>query len=170
MERRTAVGRIATTLAGLSIGEVPNLEATAALAGKAFSVTPGNLAESSGIVTCANCQEMADSLALTPAGLCLHCADQDPAVRVEPHSNCFWILSPHEVRRLETEIQRLAAELERMNHRLAEVKRRQMAEESDVYDRVIEAEREPWHALQRELHLLHLLRAASRQFASPGLP
>jgi hypothetical protein len=167
MQRRTAVGRMATALAGLSLGEVPDLEASAALPGEAFSVTAGNLPESSGIVTCAQCHEMADSLGLTPAGLCLRCADRDPAVRVEPYSDRFWILSPQEVRRLESEIQRLAAELDRMNQRLTDLKGRQLAEGSDVYDRAIEAERKPWHALQRELHLLHLLRAASRQFASP---
>ena len=50
-----------------------------------------------------------------------------------------------------------------MNHRLAELQHRQIAEGSDVYDRAMEAGRDEWHALQRELHLLQLLRAASRQ-------
>jgi hypothetical protein len=85
-------------------------------------------------------------------------------MRAEPHSDRFWILSPREVRRLEPEIQRLAAELDRMNHRFAELQQRQIAQGGDAYDRAMEAGRDEWHALQREVHLLHLLRAASRQF------
>jgi hypothetical protein len=156
MHRRSAVGRLAATFAGLSLGEVPNLEAAVPLPDEPFSVTRANLAESSGLVTCPICQEMSDSLELTPAGLCLRCADRDPALRAEPHSDLFWILSPREVRKLELEIQRLAAKLERMNDRLVELQD----------DRAMEAVRDQWHALQRELHLLHLLRAASRQFSS----
>jgi hypothetical protein len=164
MQRRSAVSRLAATLAGLSLGEVPNLHAAVPLPGEPFSVTRANLAECSGTVTCPICHEMWDSLDLTPAGPCLRCADGNPTVRVEPHSDTFWILSPREIRRLEPEIQRLAAELDRMNDRLVELEQRQIAEGSDVYDRTMEAERDEWHALQRELHLLHLLRAASRQF------
>jgi hypothetical protein len=108
---------------------------------------------------------MKDALDLTPAGLCLSCADQSPGLRAEPYSDRFWILSPGEVRRLEREIDRLAAELNHMNARLALLQQRQMTEGGDGYDRVMEAERDRWHALQRELHLLHLLRAASRQYA-----
>jgi hypothetical protein len=156
MHRRSAVGRLAATVAGFSLGEVPSLEAAAALPGEPFSVTRANLAESSGLVTCPICQEMSDSLELTPAGPCLRCADMEPTLRAEPHSDPFWILSPREVGRLELEIQRLAAKLERMNDRLVELQD----------DRAMEAVRDQWHALQRELHLLHLLRAASRQFSS----
>jgi hypothetical protein len=165
MHRRSAVTRLGATLAGLSLGKAPNLEAAARLPGEPFSVTRANLAESSGTVTCPICHETADSLELTPGGPCLECADREPGLRAEPHSDPFWILSPREVRRLEPEIQRLAAELDRMNERLVELERRQIAEGSDVYDRTLEAGRDEWHALQRELHLLHLLRAASRQFA-----
>ena len=107
---------------------------------------------------------MSDSLDLTPAGPCLRCADLDPGLKVRGHSDPFWTLSPREVRRLESEIRRLSAELDRMNHRLFELQQRQIAEGGDRYDRVMEAERDRWHALQRELHLMHLLRAASRQF------
>jgi len=165
MQRRSAVGRLAATLAGLSLGEVSSLDA-AVLPGKPFAVTRANLAESSGTVTCPICHEMGDSLDLTPAGACLRCADADPTLRAEPHSEPFWTLSPRDVRRLESEIQRLAAELHRMNHRLVKLKEQQTAHGSNVYDRTMEAERDRWHALQRELHLLHLLRAASRQFGS----
>jgi hypothetical protein len=164
MHRRSAVSRLAATLTGLSLGEVPSLDATAPLLGERFSVTRVNLAESSGTVTCPLCQEMGDSLELTPAGPCLRCADRNLAMRAEPHSDRFWILSPREVRRLEPEIQRLAAKLDRMNARLVDLYQQQLAEGSDLYDRAMEAGREEWHALQRELHLLHLLRAASRQF------
>jgi hypothetical protein len=164
MQRRSAVSRLAATVAGLSFGEVPDLEAAVALPSQPFSVTPANLAESSGTVTCFICQEMGDSLDLTPAGLCLRCADRNPHLKVEPRSDPFWILSPREVRRLEHQIQRLAAELDHMDERFAELKQRQIAEGSEVYDRIMEAKRDEWHALQRELHLLHLLRAASRQF------
>ena len=164
MHRRSAVGRLAAALAGLSLVEVPDLDASAPLPGEPFSVTRGNLPESSGTLTCPICHETWDSLDLTPAGPCLRCADENPALGVEPHSDRFWILSPKEVRRLEPEIQRLAARLERMNDRFAELQQRQIAEGSEVYDRAMEAGGDEWHALQRELHLLHLLRAASRQF------
>jgi hypothetical protein len=164
MHRRSAVSRLAATAAGLSLGEVPNLAAAVPLPGEPFSVTPANLPESSGTVTCPACNEMGDSLGLTPAGLCLRCADRNPMVRVKAHSDPFWILSPREVRRLEPEIRRLAAELEGMNARFIELRQRQIAEGGEVYDRAMEAARDDWHDLERELHLLHLLRAASRQF------
>ena len=164
MHRRSAVGRLASTLAGLSLTQMPDLDAAVPLSGEPFSVTRGNLPESSGTLTCPICHEMWDSLELTPAGPCLRCADENPALGVEPHSDRFWILSPKEVRRLEPEIQRLAARLERMNDRFAELQQRQFAEGSEVYDRAMEAGIDHWHALQRELHLLHQLRAASRQF------
>lgn len=164
MQRRSVVGRMAVTLAGLSVGKVPDLEAAVPLTGEPFSVTAANLAENLGTVTCRVCHEMWDSLDLTPAGLCLRCADEDPAVRAEPRSDPFWILSPREIQRLEAEIQRLGTELGAMNQRLGEVKQRQMAEGSAVYDRAVEDKRDEWHAVQRELHLLQLLRAASRQF------
>jgi hypothetical protein len=166
MHRRSAVTRLGATLAGLSLGEVPGLDAAVPLPGEPFSITRANLAESSGTVTCPICQELGDSLALTPAGPCLRCADRNPALRAEPHSDRFWILSPREIRRLEPEIQRLAAKLDRMNDRLIALEQQQIAEGSDVYDRAMEGGRDQWHALQRELHLLHLLRAASRQYAS----
>lgn len=164
MQRRTAVSRLAATVAGLSLVEMPDLEATVSGDHEPFSVTAANLAQSSGMVTCAICYQMADALELTPAGLCLSCADRNPAARARPHSNPFWTLSPRQVRRLESEIQRLAARLNRMNQDLAALQQRQIAAGSDVYDRAMEAVRDEWHALQRELHLLHLLRAASRQF------
>jgi len=163
MHRRSAVGRLAATLAGLSLAEVPNLDAAPPLSSTPFAVTGANLPESSGTVTCPVCHELGDSLDLTPAGACLRCADRDPTLRAQPRSDPFWTLSPPEVRRLEPEIQRLAAELHRMNDRLLGLRQRQMAEGSDVYDRAMEAGRDEWHALQRELHLLQLLRAASRQ-------
>jgi hypothetical protein len=163
MHRRSVLGRLGATLAGLSVGEVPNLAAAAPAPGEPFSVTHANLAESSGTVTCPMCQEMGDSLELTPAGPCLRCADAHPGLRARPASDPFWTLSPTEVRRLEAEIQRLAAELERIDDRLR-MQQQQCGEEAERFDRVMEAERDHWHALQRELHLLHLLRAASRQF------
>jgi len=166
MHRRSAVGRLATTLAALSLGEVPDLEAALPLANDPFSVTPDNLAESAGLVTCPICQEMADSLELTPAGLCLRCADQNPTLRARPHSDPFWILSRRELRRLEPEIQRLSSELEQINRRLVALQDKQIAEGSQVYDRAIEAGRDRWLELGRELHLLHLVRAASRQFGA----
>jgi hypothetical protein len=165
MQRRSAIGRLAATLTGLSLGEVPSLGATVPPADRLFSVTRANLAESSGMVTCPICLEMADSLELTPAGPCLRCADEMPELRAEPRSDRFWILSPQEVRRLEPEIERVAAELRRMNQQLVELGQRQMVEGGDLYDRAVEARRQEWHAVQRELHLLQLLRAASRQYA-----
>jgi hypothetical protein len=107
---------------------------------------------------------MADALDLTPAGPCLRCADRNPALKAEPYSDTFWVLSPGEVRRLEREIERLAAELGRMNQKFAELQQQQIAEGGDGYDRAMESDRNRWHALQRELHLLQVLRAASRQF------
>lgn len=166
MQRRSAVGRLAAAAAGFSLGKVPSLEAALPLEDVSFSVTRANLAVSSGTVTCPSCQEMADALDLTPAGLCLRCADQHPALRAEPHSDTFWALSPREVRRLELGIERLSAELGRMNQRLTALQQRQLSAGGDRYDRAMETGRDRWHALQRELHLLHLLRAASRQFAS----
>jgi hypothetical protein len=53
-----------------------------------------------------------------------------------------------------------------MDRQLVELDRRQVAEGGDEYDRAVEANRHEWLALQRELHLLHLLRAASRQFGT----
>jgi len=150
MHRRSAVGRMAGALAALSVGQVPSLEAEVS-ANVKFSVTPEKLPRSPGLVTCRRCQEMADSLELTPAGLCLVCADRSPEVRLEPHSDRFWTLSPRDQRRLEREIERLSATLQRMNTELAE-------------ETALEAGRDRWLALQRELHLLHLLRAASLQF------
>jgi hypothetical protein len=165
MHRRSAVGRVAATLAGLSLLKLPDIEGEAPLSSEPFSVARANLAESSGLVSCPVCQQVGDSLELTPAGPCLLCADENPAVRAEPYSDPFWVLSPREVRRLEGEIQRMAAELERVNSRFAALKQQQLAQGGDVYDRAMEVGRDEWHAMQRELHLLHLLRAASRQFA-----
>jgi hypothetical protein len=165
MQRRSAIGRLAATLTGLSLGSVSNLEAEVALGGEPFSATSGNLPQSSGTISCPICQEMADSLDFTPAGPCLRCADRNPALRAAPHSDPFWTLSHRELRRLESEIQRLAAELEGMGRRFLELQQRQLADGGGMYDRAMEAEGARWHALQRELHLLHLLRAASRQFS-----
>jgi hypothetical protein len=162
MHRRTAVGHLAATVAGLSLGEVPELEPQASFPAEPFSVTPANLPESPGLASCAVCQETADSLDLTPAGLCLLCADRNPSVRASPHSDPFWILSPQEVSRLEPEIQRLSSELDQINDRLQ--LQRQIGDDGR-YHRAVEAVRDRWHARQRELHLLQLLRAASRQFA-----
>ena len=159
MHRRSAVGRLAATLAGLSLGEVPSLDAEEPVLGEPFAVTRANLAESSGTVTCPICHEMWDSLDLTPAGLCLSCADENPAMKSRPNSDPFWTLSPRELRRLEREIQRLAARLERVNDRFA-----RLEQGSDGYSHAMEAGRDEWHAMQRELHLLQLLRAASKQF------
>ena len=166
MQRRSAVGRLAAAAAGLSLGKVPDLEAALPLEDNSFSVSPANLAASSGTVTCPSCQEMADSLELTPAGLCLRCADQNPALRAEAHSDTFWALSPRKVRRLELVIERLSAELGRMNRRFTALQQQQLAQGGDRYDRAMENGRDRWHALQRELHLLQLLRAASRQYTS----
>jgi hypothetical protein len=163
MDRRSAVSRLAVTLAGVSLGEMPKLDAAAPPAGEPFAVTRANLAQSSGMVTCPVCQEMWDSLELTPAGPCLRCADRDPRLRAEPASDPFWTLSGEEVRRLEPEIERLASRLRQMNDRLMELRQRQIAEGGNGYDRAIEAGRDEWHRLQRELHLIQLLRAASRQ-------
>ena len=165
MHRRTAVGCLAATVAGVSIGQLPDLDSSADLTGGTFAVTPENLAESSGLVSCPGCQELADSLELTPAGVCLRCADRNPSLRARPQSNSFWTLSPREIRRAESEIRRLSSELEEINDRLLALQGRQAAQGGDRYDRAIEAVRGQWHARQRELHLLHLLRAASRQFA-----
>ena len=162
MHRRSAVGRLAATLGGLSLGRVPSLDAAPA-SSEPFAVTGANLAESSGMVTCPVCHEMGDSLDLTLAGPCLRCADRDHTLRADPRTDPFWTLSPQEVQRLEPEIQRLAAELDRMNDRLEKLRQRQIAEGGGGYDRAMEAGRDEWHRLQRELHLLQLLRAASRQ-------
>lgn len=165
MQRRSALGRLAATAAGLSLGRVPDLPAAMALRVDPFSVTPANLPRSTGTVTCPACQTMWDSLHLTPAGLCLSCADADPTIRAEPHSQQFWTLSPGEVRRLESEIRHLADKLELLNQRLVELRQERGSENSQLYDRAVEKQWNEWHALQRELHLLHLLRAASRQFS-----
>ncbi|MFL5513307.1 MAG: hypothetical protein ACJ8CN_12860, partial [Gemmatimonadales bacterium] len=159
MQRRSAVGRLAAAAAGLSLGTVPSLEPALPLEENSFSVTGTNLARSSGVVTCPVCQEMADALDLTPAGLCLRCADQNPALRAEAYSDRFWALSPREVCRLEREIERLAAEGRRMDEKFARLRQQQMAAGGDGYDRAMESERNRWHALQRELHLLQMLRA-----------
>jgi hypothetical protein len=164
MQRRSVLGTLAATVAGLSLGRVPSIEAAPPLPGEPFEVTEANLAQSSGTVTCPTCHTMWDSLQLTPAGLCLRCADANPAIRIEPHSEQFWALSPGEVRRLESEIRRLAGKLDRINQRLVELQDRQTVGGSKVYDGAVEAQWNEWHGLQRELHLLHLLRAASRQF------
>jgi hypothetical protein len=155
---------LAAAAAGLSLGTVPRLEAALPLDEGSFSVTRANLAASSGRVTCPVCQEMADALDLTPAGPCLSCADQNPALRAEPYSDTFWVLSPRQVRRLEREIERLAAEAGRVDEKFARLQQQQMAEGGEGYDRAMESERNRWHGLQRELHLLQALRAASRQF------
>jgi hypothetical protein len=162
MQRRTMVGRLAAAAAGLSLGTPPRLEALLPLEEDSFRVTSTNLAASSGVVTCPVCQEMNDALSLTPAGSCLHCADQNRALRAEPYSDTFWVLSPRQVRRLEREIERLAAEAHRVDQRFARLQQRQMTEGGE--GPAMEAERNRWHGLQRELHLLQLLRAASLQF------
>jgi hypothetical protein len=166
MQRRSALGRLAATVTGLSLGRVPELHGTLPLPSEPFVVTRANLAQSSGTVSCPACHTMWDSLQLTPAGLCVGCADANPAIRAEPHSEPVWALSPGEVRRVEAEIARLAGKLERINRRLVELKERQMVEGSDVYGHAVEAQWDEWHGVQRELHLLHLLRAASRQFGT----
>jgi hypothetical protein len=162
MQRRTLVGRLAAAAAGLSLGTVPPLEAMLPLDEDSFRVTSTNLAESSGMVTCPVCQEMYDALSLTPAGPCLSCADQNPALRAEPYSDTFWVLSPGQIRRLEREIERLAAEAQRVDERFARLQQQQTAEGGE--GPAMDAERNRWHALQRELHLLQMLRAAFRQF------
>jgi len=162
MQRRTAVGRLAAAAAGLSLGTVPRLEAVLPLDEDSFTVTGTNLAASSGVVTCPVCQEMADALDLTPAGPCLSCADQNPALRTEPYSDTFWVLSPREIRRLEREITRLAAEAQRVDEGFSRLQQQQMTDGGE--GPAMEAERNRWHGLQRELHLLQMLRAASRQF------
>ncbi len=163
MHRRSAVSALAGAVAGLSLGRVPNLGAAAPVLGEPFSVSHANLAESS-MVTCSVCREMGDSLDLTPAGLCLGCADRNPAIKAEAHSDTFWTLSPREILRLETEIQHLSARLDRMNDRFLELQQRQIRVGGHVYDRAMEAGRGEWLAMQRELHLMHLLRAGSMQF------
>jgi hypothetical protein len=166
MHRRSVISRLAATVAGLSLPELPELEAEEPLSRDPFSVTGANLPESSGLLSCPACRQTGDSLELTPAGLCLSCADKNPGTRAKPHSDPFWTLSRREVHRVEGEIQRLAAELNRRDDRFMTLRQQQMAEGSDVYDRAMEAGREEWHALQRELHLLHMLRAASTQFGA----
>jgi len=84
------------------------------------------------------------------------------ALRAEPYSDTFWVLSPGQIRRLEREITRLAAEAERVDQRFSRLQQQQMTEDSE--GPAMEAERNRWHGLQRELHLLEMLRAASRQF------
>lgn len=160
MQRRSALTRLLGSVAGLSFGKVPNLESVVPVPAEPFSVTLRNLAQSSGTATCRVCHVMWDSLHLTPAGVCLSCADRSPEVRAEPQSDPFWALSPHQVRRLEAEIERLAGKLKRMEERLGKL------EGSGGYAQAVEEQWKQWHALQRELHLLHLLRAASRQFGT----
>ena len=165
MQRRSALGRLVAAAAALSLDKVPSLEAAIPISDDRFLVTHANLPASSGMVTCPICQEMADALDLTPAGPCLRCADQNPALRSEPNSDTFWALSPGEVRRAERESERLSAEVGRMNERFARLQQQQISEGGGGFDRTMEAERNRWHALQRELYLLQLLRAASQQFA-----
>ena len=165
MQRRSAVGRLAAAAAALSLGKVPSLDGAVPLTGDHFSVSWANPPGLSETVTCPVCQEMADALQLTPAGPCLRCADQNPALRAEPYSDPFWLLSQSEVRRLEREIERLSAQLRAMTEKLVGLQQQQIEEGGDGFDRTMESERNRWHGLQRELHLLQLLRAASRQFA-----
>jgi hypothetical protein len=165
MQRRSALGRLAATLTGVSFGRVPSLEAAVYHRAVPFSVTRANVAESSGTVTCPICHETGDALGLTPAGPCLRCADQRPELRMEPHSDRFWILTPDEVRRIESEIERIVATLEGIDRQLVALGQRPMLEGDRDYDLAVATKRHEWLALQRELHLLHLLRAASRQFS-----
>jgi hypothetical protein len=170
MQRRSALGRLAVALTGVSFGRVPRLEAAIWQRSVPFSVTRGNVAESSGTVSCPICHETGDALGLTPAGPCLRCADQRPELRMEPHSDRFWILTPDEVTRIESEIERIVATLDGTDRQLVALGQRPMLEGVCDYDQAVETKRDEWLALQRELHLLHLLRAASRQFGSePGL-
>jgi hypothetical protein len=166
MQRRSALGHLAVAVAGISLGEVPELDPRAPLPADPFSISDHELAESAGLLSCPGCGEVSDSLELTPAGVCLRCAARRPRLKAEPYSDPFWTLSPREVRRAEAELRRLSLKLERMNQRLVELRERQLADGSDVYDRAMESGRAQWLGLQRELHLLHLLRAASRQFAA----
>jgi hypothetical protein len=163
---RSALGRLAVRLTGVSLGQLPTLDAAASRRTEPFSVTRSNLAESCGTVTCPICHEMGDTLGLTPAGPCLRCADQNPDLRVEPHSDRFWMLSPAEVRRVESEMDRIVAKLQGMDRQLVHLSQRQADKCGDGYDRAVETRRQEWLALQRELHLLHLLRVASRQFGA----
>jgi|tagenome__1003787_1003787.scaffolds.fasta_scaffold20833372_2 hypothetical protein len=163
MHRRSALGHLAGTFVGLSLGQAPSLSAETLVAGEPFLVDDGNLPDSVGLVTCPGCQEIADSLSFTPAGVCLRCADRNPGLRAVPHSDTFWALSPRQVRRLESEINGLATKLDRMNSRFVELRQRQLSHGGDGYHRAIEGGREEWLAMQRELHLLQMLRAASRQ-------
>lgn len=163
MQRRSMLGRVAAALAGLFLRRVPDLEAAPPPA-NAFSVSPANLPQSSGIESCPICHTLWDSLQLTPAGPCLHCADSRPELRAEFESKSFWILSPKDVRQLEVEIGRLAAKLHQISDRWAALREQQLAGEGQCYNRAVEAQRSGWLAMQRELHLLHLLRAASRQY------
>jgi hypothetical protein len=165
MHRRSAVGHMAGALAALSTGQVPPLSAAASLGDQSFSVAPENLARSSGLVTCPSCGETADSLELTPAGLCLRCADRNPAVKARPHSDPFWTLSPGEIHQVEREIERLSARLDRMNARLVQHNRVQGEQAGPDFHAAMEESRRERLGMERELHLLHMLRAASRQFS-----
>jgi hypothetical protein len=165
MHRRSAVSRMAGALAALSVGQVPQLDAALLPGDPAFSVTPENLARSSGLLTCPDCNELADSLELTPAGLCLRCADRNPAVKARSFSEPFWALSPRQIRRLERAIQLLSAQRNRMNAGLLKLQRVQVEQGGNAFDSAMEAARPQLLALERELHLLQLLRAASRQFS-----
>ena len=162
MQRRSVLGRLAATITGLSFGRMPTLDAAVAPPAKRFSVTAANLPESIGTVTCPVCHQMAGALELTLAGPCLSCADRMPTVRASPHSARFWLLSPKEIEQAEQEIERLAGELTRINRHLVQLGDQSVGG-ANGYAIAIEEHREAWLAAQRELHLLQLLRAASRQ-------
>jgi hypothetical protein len=169
MHRRSAVGRMAGALAAISIGQVPQLDAAVSPGDPSFTVTPENLARSAGLVTCAGCGETADSLELTPAGLCIRCADRNPAVKVSPCSEPFWTLTPQQIRRVERQIQLLSTQRDRMNAGLLKLKQAQGKQDGSAFDSAMEAARPQLLALERELHLLQLLRAASRQFSGSSV-
>jgi hypothetical protein len=163
MQRRSALGYLAAAVAGLSLGELPDFQPEPVHGSGRFVSGEEDQPQSGELLSCPGCGELGDSLELTLAGVCLRCADRNPALRVRPRSDPFWTLSPRETRRAEAELHRLSAELTRMNRRFSELRERQLAEGSDVYDRAMEAGRADWLGLQREVHLLGLLRAASGQ-------
>ena len=116
--------------------------------------------ESPGTTNCPQCGARLDYLVFTPSGLCPICAGRaDPIPNVTLYSDPFWLLTPQEIERAETEIIRLAAEAKRLDES-SEALAREFGDGSDEYE--VEAER--YYAVERERLLLHMLHAASRQF------
>ncbi len=135
-----------------------------------YVYTPAEIAswepQSAGNMECPACRTGHaewDALDLTPAGICVRCsASSERPVAATPQSDPFWTLTPEEIARLDGELYRLHT---------AAVRLEKAIDWSSPYEfnETEQATEDKLDQINREIHLLLLLRESSRQFRA-GAP